>query len=42
MVGFTISMYALVASNYMPLTGNKVRKKTPVKDKGWFEQWDMY
>lgn len=24
MVGFTVSMYALVASNYMPLTGNKV------------------
>ncbi|GJJ76936.1 phosphatidylinositol N-acetylglucosaminyltransferase subunit Y [Entomortierella parvispora] len=23
MVGFTISMYALVASNYMPMTGNK-------------------
>ncbi|KAF9145872.1 hypothetical protein BGX30_006355 [Mortierella sp. GBA39] len=23
MVGFTVSMYALVASNYMPLTGNK-------------------
>lgn len=24
MLGFTISMYALVASNYMPMTGNKV------------------
>ncbi|KAF9917316.1 hypothetical protein FBU30_000801 [Linnemannia zychae] len=23
MIGFTVSMYALVASNYMPLTGNK-------------------
>ncbi|KAF9100090.1 hypothetical protein BGX29_001178 [Mortierella sp. GBA35] len=23
MVGFTVCMYALVASNYMPLTGNK-------------------
>ncbi|KAF9999189.1 hypothetical protein BGZ79_007193 [Entomortierella chlamydospora] len=23
MIGFTVSMYALVASNYMPMTGNK-------------------
>ncbi|KAG0258735.1 hypothetical protein BG011_003107 [Mortierella polycephala] len=25
MVGFTVSMYALVASKYMPMTGNKAR-----------------
>ncbi|KAF9585720.1 hypothetical protein BGW38_001059 [Lunasporangiospora selenospora] len=24
MTGFTVSMYALVASNYMPMTGNKI------------------
>ncbi|KAF9979388.1 hypothetical protein BGZ65_006653 [Modicella reniformis] len=24
MIGFTASMYALVASNYMPMTGNKI------------------
>jgi hypothetical protein len=33
MIGFTISMYALVASNYMPRTGNKVRSEERRKEK---------